>query len=181
MAAPHGGGGAGAGDSSKQGGYTMRSCCVGRRFFFFVFFLLLCFYSFSFSLSLLFSYLLFRSLSLLCFGFPVSPLFLSTYVLPWFLFFFMFVPSSLSGFLSFCSLFLFSFPLFLLFFFFFPKSFLKIFSLLNFFLPHWFCNLPFLFIRCRGRGSPYPVQIQGMVARAWVSYFFHNGGTVWLC
>lgn len=147
--------------------------CVFSSALFILFFLL------SFS-SIFLSFVSF-TLSLLCFGFPVSPLFLSTYVLPWFLFFFMFVPSSLSGFLSFCSLFLFSFPLFLLFFFFFPKSFLKIFSLLNFFLPHWFCNLPFLFIRCRGRGSPYPVQIQGMVARAWVSYFFHNGGRLWLC
>jgi len=114
MAAPHGGGGAGAGDSSKQGGYTMRSCCVGRRFFFFVFFLLLCFYSFSFSLSLLFSYLLFRSLSLfsvsvslfLLFFFPpmFSPgsfSFLCLF-LPLSLVFFHFVLCFSSHFLCFC-------------------------------------------------------------------------------
>jgi len=67
---------------------------------------------------------------------------------------------------------------------FFSKSSLKIFShspLLKIFLPHWFCDLPPVFIRCRGRGSSYSVQVQGLVARAWVSYFFHNGGRLWLC
>jgi len=44
-----------------------------------------------------------------------------------------------------------------------------------------FCNLPPVFIGCRGRWSPYPVQMQGMVARAWASCFFHNSGGAWLC
>jgi hypothetical protein len=70
----------GASDSSsKRGGMAMRSYYAGRRFFFFyVFFLLLCFYFSSFSLSLLFSYMLLCSLflsSLFLFPFSSSPSF----------------------------------------------------------------------------------------------------------
>ena len=86
--------------SSKRDGMAMRSYCAGRRFFFFyVFFLLLCFYSPSFSLSLLFLIFCFvHSFSLFCFCFPLPPLLLSTFVLPCFLLvlflFYFFLPLS---------------------------------------------------------------------------------------
>jgi len=79
--------------SSKRGGYAVRTCCAGRWFFSSWecdFFFLLCLYSSCFSLSLLFSFLSFRSLflsSLFLFpSFPspsshlCSPLFPSLYL-----------------------------------------------------------------------------------------------------
>jgi len=63
--------------SSKHGGCAVWSCCAGRWFFSSwecAFFFLLCFYSSSFSLSLLFSLFFFWFLFLipLCFGFFIS-------------------------------------------------------------------------------------------------------------
>jgi hypothetical protein len=37
---------------------------------------------------------------------------------------------------------------------------------------------PFVFIRGRGRGSPYPAQAQGKVAGAWLTFLFHYGDRV---
>ena len=95
------------------------------------------------------------------FLFPFLLLFSSMLFFP-FPFPFLFCPySPLFPFVSLCSSSFFFLLLSLLFSFFFLSFFLPSFILFFFtFLPLLFCNLRPIFIGCRGRWSPYPVQIQ---------------------